>query len=53
MEPGIHPVPRLKIVTIEEAVALRDRSIQLPAAPAPTEGAVPRQADATARGKLP
>ncbi len=28
---GFAPVPRLQIVTIEEALALRDRAVKLPA----------------------
>jgi len=30
-EPGFAPVPRLQIVTVEEAMRLRDRAVQLPA----------------------
>ncbi len=30
-EPGFAPVPRIQIVTIEEAMALRDRAAQIPA----------------------
>ena len=30
-EEGFTPVPRLQIVTIEEALALRDRALRLPA----------------------
>ncbi len=30
-EPGFAPVPRVQIVTIEEAMRLRDRAVQLPA----------------------
>lgn len=30
-EPGFAPVPRLQIVTVEQAMALRERSVQLPA----------------------
>jgi site-specific DNA-methyltransferase (adenine-specific) len=30
-EPGFAPVPRLQIVTVEEAMALRDRAVRLPA----------------------
>lgn len=30
-EPGFAPVPRLQIVTVEEAMALRDRAVQVPA----------------------
>jgi site-specific DNA-methyltransferase (adenine-specific) len=30
-EPGFAPVPRLQIVTVEQAIALRERAVQLPA----------------------
>ena len=30
--PGFGPVPRIQIVTIEQAMALRDRAVRLPAA---------------------
>lgn len=30
-EPGFAPVPRVQIVTVEEAMRLRDRAVQLPA----------------------
>jgi hypothetical protein len=30
-EPDFAPVPRLQIVTVEEAMRLRDRAVQLPA----------------------
>ena len=30
-EPGFAPVPRLQIVTIEQAMALRERAVHLPA----------------------
>jgi site-specific DNA-methyltransferase (adenine-specific) len=30
-EPGFAPVPRLQIVTVEQAMALRERAVQLPA----------------------
>ena len=29
--PGFAPVPRLQIVTVEQAMALRDRAVHLPA----------------------
>ena len=32
-EPGFAPVPRIQIVTIEDAMALRDRAAQIPRAP--------------------
>lgn len=30
-EPGFAPVPRLQIVTVEQAMQLRERAVQLPA----------------------
>jgi site-specific DNA-methyltransferase (adenine-specific) len=30
-EPGFAPVPRLQIVTVEQAMALRERAVHLPA----------------------
>lgn len=30
-EPGFAPVPRIQVVTVEEAMRLRDRAVQLPA----------------------
>ncbi len=30
-EPGFAPVPRLQIVTVEDAMRLRERAVQLPA----------------------
>lgn len=30
-EPGFAPVPRLQIVTVEQALHLRERAVQLPA----------------------
>jgi site-specific DNA-methyltransferase (adenine-specific) len=30
-EPGFAPVPRLQIVTVEQAMRLRERAVQLPA----------------------
>ena len=30
-EPGFAPVPRIQIVTVEEAMRLHDRAVQLPA----------------------
>ena len=30
-EPGFAPVPRLQIVTVEQAMTLRERAVQLPA----------------------
>jgi site-specific DNA-methyltransferase (adenine-specific) len=29
--PGFAPVPRIQIVTVEQAMALRDRAVRLPA----------------------
>ena len=30
-EPGFAPVPKLQIVTVEDAMSLRERAVQLPA----------------------
>ena len=36
---GFAPVPRLQIVTIEEALSLRERAVRLPALAAATKAA--------------
>jgi site-specific DNA-methyltransferase (adenine-specific) len=52
-EPGFTPVPRIQIVTIEEAMALRERAVQLPARRADTFRRAPREEDRGAQGHLP
>ncbi len=42
-EPGFAPVPRIQIVTIEEAMALRDRAAQIPARLGSVQKVAPRQ----------
>ncbi len=56
---GWRPVPRCQIVTIEQAMALRDQSVRLPARrgdtfkPAPKEAARPATGDLFSRGEAP
>jgi site-specific DNA-methyltransferase (adenine-specific) len=52
VEPGFTPVPRLQIVTIEDAMALRERAVQLPARRADTFRRAPREEDRSAQGRL-
>jgi DNA modification methylase len=51
-EPGFAPVPRLQIVTVEDAMALRDRAVQVPARRADAFKKAPREEDARAQGRL-
>ncbi len=51
-EDGFAPVPRLQIVTIEEALALRDRSVRLPARRDDTFKRAAREEDGKAQGAL-
>jgi site-specific DNA-methyltransferase (adenine-specific) len=51
-EPGFAPVPRLQIVTVEEAMALRDRAVRLPARRDDTFRKAPVEVDRTAQGRL-
>lgn len=53
VEPGFTPVPRIQIVTIEEAMALRERAVRLPALRDDTFRRAPREADRSAQGHLP
>ena len=50
--PGFAPVPRIQIVTIEEALKLRDRALRLPARRDDTFKRAAREADPTAQGAL-
>ncbi len=50
-EPGFAAVPRIQIVTIEEAMALRDRAAQIPARVDSVREVAPRQ-KAAAQGRL-
>lgn len=49
---GFDPVPRIQIVSIEEALDLRDRAVKLPLRRADTFKKAAREEDATAQGKL-
>ncbi|WP_135501707.1 site-specific DNA-methyltransferase [Roseovarius aestuariivivens] len=49
---GFEPVPRIQIVTIEEALNLRDRAVRLPARRDDTFKKAAREEDRTAQGKL-
>ncbi|HMO09729.1 MAG TPA: DNA methyltransferase [Paracoccaceae bacterium] len=51
-EPGFAPVPRLQIVTVEEAMALRDRAVALPARRDDAFRKAPREEDRAAQGRL-
>ncbi|MDP4033615.1 MAG: hypothetical protein Q8P60_12320 [Pseudorhodobacter sp.] len=50
--PGFAPVPRIQIVTIKEALKLRDRALRLPARRDDTFKRAAREADPTAQGAL-
>lgn len=49
---GFDPVPRLQIVSIEEALKLRDRAVRLPARRDDTFKRPAREESPTAQGKL-
>jgi len=49
---GFRPVPRIQIVTVEEALALRDRAVRLPARRDDAFRKAAREADPTAQGKM-
>ncbi len=51
-EPGFAPVPRLQIVTVEDAMALRDRVVHLPARRDDAFRKAPLEEDRTAQGRL-
>ncbi|MGB3408863.1 MAG: DNA methyltransferase, partial [Jannaschia sp.] len=51
-EPGFAPVPRLQIVTIEQAMDLRDRAAQIPARIGSAQKVAPKQKDTGAQGSL-
>ena len=50
--PGFAPVPRLQIVTIEEAMRLRDRAVVLPARRDDTFKRAAKEVDKRAQGAL-
>lgn len=49
---GFNPVPRIQIITIEEALVLHDRAVRLPARRDDTYKKARREEDKTAQGKL-
>jgi site-specific DNA-methyltransferase (adenine-specific) len=49
---GFEPVPRLQIVTIEQAMELRDRALRLPLGRSDTFKKAPREEDRARQGKL-
>ena len=49
---GFQPVPRIQIVTIEDAMALRERALRLPARHDDTFKKAARETDRTAQGRL-
>ncbi len=51
-EPGFAPVPRLQIVTIEQAMALRERAVHLPARREDTFKRAAREEDTTRQSAL-
>lgn len=50
--PGFQPVPRIQIVTIEEAMTLRDRAVRLPARRDDAFKKAGREEDTKAQGRL-
>ena len=51
-EPDFAPVPRLQIVTIEQAMSLRERAVQLPARRGDTFKQAAREEDTTRQRAL-
>ncbi len=49
---SVNPVPRIQIVTIEEAMRLRDRAVQLPLRRADVFRKAAREEDRSAQGAL-
>ena len=49
---GNNPVPRIQIVTVEEALKLRDRAVQLPLRRSDTFKKAAREEDTSAQSKL-
>ncbi len=49
---GFNPVPRIQIVTIEDALDLRDRAVRLPARRDDAFKKAAREVDKTAQGRL-
>lgn len=50
--PGFAPVPRIQIVTIEQAMDLRDRAVRLPARRDDAFRRPAKETDRTAQGRL-
>jgi len=50
--PGFAPVPKIQIVTIEEAMKLRDRAVKLPARRDDTFRRAAREVDTRDQGSL-
>jgi site-specific DNA-methyltransferase (adenine-specific) len=50
--PGFAPVNRLQIVSIEQALALRERAVEMPARQDDTFKMAPVEVDVRAQGKL-
>lgn len=51
-EPGFAPVPRIQIITIEQAMALKDRAAQIPARLGSVQKVAPKQRQADSQGRL-
>jgi len=51
-EPGFAPVPRLQIVTVDQALRLRERAVELPARRDDTFKRAAREEDTTRQGEL-
>ena len=51
-EPGFAPVPRLQIVTVDQAMRLRDRAVELPARRDDTFKRAAREVDSGRQGAL-
>jgi hypothetical protein len=51
-ESGVTPVPRIQIVTVEDALTLRDRAVRLPARRDDTLKCAPHEIDTTAQKSM-
>lgn len=51
-EEGFEPVPRIQIVSVEEALTLRDRAVRLPARRDDTFKKAAREVDSKSQGAL-
>ncbi len=52
VEDGFDPVPRIQIVSVEDALELRDRAVRLPARRDDTFRKAAREENTKAQGKL-